>query len=118
MSAAETSKDAFSDIRKDLGKKQFVMLLYMSNAGPMTNKEISQRFGLPINEVTPRVHELRHFGIVHHVADKKDPDTGKMAMVWEVFEPEEAKKNFKSYLEKKASAPRAATLTPQTDLFK
>ena len=47
----------------------------------MTNLELSQFLGLPINSVTPRVNELVKAGVVVRV-DIKFQMTGRTAIVW------------------------------------
>jgi len=77
----QTSLSAWSGIRPELGKRQSQVLAVLIHEGSLTNWQIAKRLGLPINSVTPRVHELRKLGLV--VEDKIIiQETGRSAISW------------------------------------
>ena len=56
----QTSLMAYKMAQKHLNKSQRTILtLWEGGCGELTNAEIGQRLGWPINRVTPRVLELR-----------------------------------------------------------
>lgn len=95
-----TSLEAWGLIQKELGEKQFQALNELALGGASTNNELAERMGLPINRVTPRIHELRGMGLVRQATMRPCKITGFQAKVWEVVEYEHAQKQFRLYLEK------------------
>ena len=77
-----TSLEAWNSI-ENLGDKQRMILNIIRAYPKVSNKEISNILALPINSVTPRVKELRCFGLVIHSGDKMDRNTHKRVMTWE-----------------------------------
>lgn len=49
---------------RDLSKRQNTVLAFLLRQGPMSNKQLAERTGWPINTITPRVKELRDMGLV------------------------------------------------------
>lgn len=97
-----TSIKAFEGIRKQLGLKQYVVLTFLSHLGEASNKTLARRSGIPINEITPRIKELRDYGIVYQVAERPDIETNKTSAIWAVRQPEDAIRCFnKFHAEKK-----------------
>lgn len=82
MGVVDTSLLAYCDIKEDLGARQKAILDVITYLGSCTNSEISKFAGLPINQVTPRVFELRESG--HVILDTKRfcKVTGRLAMAW------------------------------------
>jgi hypothetical protein len=84
-STAQTSIDAFAVALKDLPERQFRVIYALVKLGrPVSNKEIAVSCGLPINCITPRVLELREFGLVIHAGERKDPATHRRENLWTV----------------------------------
>jgi predicted transcriptional regulator len=77
-----TSLEALSKVHKNLGARQALVLEYLRNAGPHTNAEISKALAKPINEITPRTHELRKLGLVLEAGKRLCAVTGNRAHAW------------------------------------
>lgn len=99
----QNSLDAFRELKNRIGDRQLQMIFCLSNIGQATNTEISKRFEIPINQVTPRIFELRRMGIVYQVDDRPCSITKRQAAVWAVYSPKEAIFNFEKYLKNKES---------------
>lgn len=80
MTAQSTSKLAFNDIQPKLGRLQERVYEYILKHGPVPNKRLSQLTGLAINVVTPRVGELRGYGLVTQAYKAKYE--GKTVIYW------------------------------------
>jgi len=53
--------------------------------GPLTSFEIAARTGVSYRAIQPRTSELRARGkITDSGARRRDPETGKLAIVWEI----------------------------------
>ena len=79
-----TSLDAWQGIQETLGKRQKVVYNFLKHLGPSSNIDISKKMGLPINQVTPRMLELRKKGKVVDAGTKTCEYTGKTVKVWRV----------------------------------
>lgn len=85
MAVQETSKDAYhQEVVPKLGNKQKAVLEVLEKFEDMTNKEISDYTGNPINTVTPRILELRRKGVVVLSQIRLDKTTGMRAMAWKI----------------------------------
>jgi hypothetical protein len=82
-----TSLEALSKVHKNLGARQALVLEYLRNAGPHTNAEISAALNKPINEITPRCHELRKLGLVLEAGKRICAITGNRAHAWKAKHP-------------------------------
>lgn len=60
----DTSLVSWINLQPKLGERQYRVWCVIRDKGPLSNGEISQELGWPINCVTPRVKELRKFGMV------------------------------------------------------
>ena len=83
MTMQQTSLDAYHTIRPVIGKKQ-KMVFDQLQCGPATAQELSAFLRVPINEITPRVCELRKMGWVMAIDTRKNPRSGKDCNVWGV----------------------------------
>lgn len=81
-----TSQEAYDKIVNDLGKRQHEAYTILAEIEPACNKEIAFKLCLPINEVTPRINELRYKGVVEQ-AYKADYD-GRKVIFWKIKHPE------------------------------
>ena len=83
MTVAATSLMAYRQFApKDFGKKQSAILAFLVRKGPMTNKQLSQETGWPINCITPRIKELRDMGVVTNAGFRLDHNTNRIETVW------------------------------------
>jgi hypothetical protein len=83
MTYQQTSRGAYADVLPGLGRRQSQVLEELQRKPRQTNKELSYSLHWLINEVTPRVLELRKLGKVRHAGDRACKITGKLAMTWE-----------------------------------
>ena len=79
----QTSLMAYDGVKPRIGNRQGQILECLREHGPMTNKMISRKMGLPINCVTPRVLELRKLGLVVEYWNALMRG-GRREMLWEV----------------------------------
>ena len=80
---ADTSIEAYNDIKPTLGKNQYLVLKCIDRFNrPVCNYELAKELGWPINCVTGRVRELREAGIVISVKKMTSP-TGRTAWYWQ-----------------------------------
>lgn len=66
-----TSLVSYYNILNELGKRQKEVLISLKKINhPVNNLMVSRFMNLPINQITPRMNELRKLGIViyHHTA--------------------------------------------------
>jgi len=59
-----TSLLAFVEVLGNLGQRQLQVLKTIDEIEPCNNLMISNRLNLPINSITPRVHELKRKGLI------------------------------------------------------
>lgn len=79
----ETSLEAYMDIHERLGDMQRMILNTIKVYPGVSNKDLSCILNLPINSITPRVKELRAYGMVEFSHYKIDRRTRKRVMTWE-----------------------------------
>jgi Response regulator containing a CheY-like receiver domain and an HTH DNA-binding domain len=79
----QTSLDTYWDIESKLGNRQVKVLEFLSHwKYGLTNNEIARELGIPINQITPRVFELRQKGLVEEACKRSCSVTGRTALVW------------------------------------
>lgn len=79
----QTSLYAYEELRPELAKKQAIVYAAISLLRSACNQEISRFLNIPINCVTPRVHELRKIGLVKEDQIVVSP-SGRSATAWRV----------------------------------
>ena len=83
MNSQPTSLDAyFSEILPTLGQRQREVLKEIAKHLDITNTELSDSLGIPINAITPRVNELVKKGLVVKSQIRKCKSTGRNVMAW------------------------------------
>lgn len=80
-----TSQDAYDKIIHELGRRQHDVYTCLLAIEPACNKAIAKELSMPINEITPRVNELRYKGVVEE-AYKADYD-GRKVIFWQTINP-------------------------------
>ena len=75
------SLKAYDDVIQNLAPRQQIVFEALRN-NPASNKTLSKRLGLPINQVTPRTLELRKKGLVSKMYSEEQD--GHFATVWGV----------------------------------
>lgn len=87
-----TSILAYNDIKPKLTAKQDEVFTFLFRVGyPMTNKEIGKAIGRPVNEICPRILELRDAGYVEFAEFKYTP---KKSMAWQVANKSESQREL------------------------
>ena len=84
MHVQQTSLEAYSRIKKELGKRQHEVYDGFLGNGTCTNLELSRLLGIPINQITPRTNELVKLGFVVEVEKRQCSVSGKKAISWRV----------------------------------
>ena len=84
MLVKQTSLEAYSRIKKELGKRQQEVYDGFLGNGACTNLELSKLLTIPINQITPRTNELVKLGLVAEVEKRQCSVSGKMAISWRV----------------------------------
>ena len=80
----QTSIDVYHDIAQSLGDRQRLVYEAIRYLGCPTNLEISKFKKIPINQVTPRVYELREKGIVIQCEKRECSVSKRVVMSWRV----------------------------------
>jgi len=80
----DTSLSAYAEVLENLGERQLEVYKALYDLKEANNTMISEHLHLSINNVTPRISELRSYGIVRQ--SKKDicPYTKKRTIFWRV----------------------------------
>jgi len=79
----ETSLLAYEEVKENLGEKQLTVLNALKKIQPATNSMIAKYLNLPINTITPRMHELRNQKKrVTYTYSDICPVTKRKAMFW------------------------------------
>lgn len=90
----DSSIDAYKTVLGELSTRQAEVFNFIRERGSVCNLDISSGIQRPINEVTPRVCELRTMKLV--VDDGKRPCfTGKKVYFWRVNDQAPARVEFK-----------------------
>ena len=81
----ETSRVAHQSIIDELGPRQEIVFHQLQVSGGCTNEKLSDLLSLPINQITPRILELRKKGLVESVGLQQGK-SGRDAHVWGVVD--------------------------------
>lgn len=84
---ATTSLMAYDTL--DLKTRQEQVIIALQIMERANNREIAEYLGLPINQVTPRVYELRNKGKICSNGLKRDEKTQMMTEEWKITPKEE-----------------------------
>ena len=79
----DTSLDAYRTIKDQLNPRQQKIFDQLQISGSCTNEKLSDLLSLPINQITPRILELREKGLVKMMW-LEPGKSGRMANVWGV----------------------------------
>jgi hypothetical protein len=81
----QTSLKAFEEIIPSLNNRQKQVYELLRQVGhPLNNLMISKYLSLPINQVTPRILELRQKGLVLFAYLQKCPYTNHVSIFWRI----------------------------------
>lgn len=70
------------EVKPNLGDRQRLVLDEIKLHYNITNSELANHLNIPINTVTPRVHELRRKGLVIEDCKRTCRVTGRTAIAW------------------------------------
>lgn len=86
MTVQNTSKLSYArDVFPTLGDRQHEVYEAIRTASHgLTNSEIADKLGNPINTITPRVFELRGMGLVVEDIKRACSITGRRAIAWKL----------------------------------
>ncbi|MBC8408252.1 MAG: hypothetical protein H8E12_05945 [Rhodobacteraceae bacterium] len=79
----QTSIDAYHSIK--LNARQQQILDQLSISGSCSNEKLSCLLRLPINQITPRVLELRKINKIKEMYREPSPTSGRTCIVWGVI---------------------------------
>lgn len=82
----ETSKQSYRKL-SDLGPRQTAVHRAIGELGKASNRDIAKYLGKPVNEITPRVKELREYGFVAEHGKKWDNETKRNVIAWCAVDP-------------------------------
>lgn len=90
MTVQETSRLAYAQsVHHNLGERQHeVYEAFKSVSHSLTNSEIAEYLNKPINTITPRVFELRSYGLVMEDKKRTCSVTGRTAIAWMLADEE------------------------------
>jgi len=81
--AQSTSAESYYKFSKtELGQRQRQVFDCLKMTGPLSNREIAKRVGLPINSITGRTKELRDMGAVTDNGTIFDAITNRNVLTW------------------------------------
>lgn len=80
----KTSLDAYMQIIPDLSNRQKIVYDKLITHPSSCNRDLAKLLFWEINQVTPRIKELRDLNLVICCGYKVDEDTKKNVMVWKV----------------------------------
>lgn len=83
VTVSQTSLYAYSHL-EDLGKRQRQVYDALNDLGEATNTEISRYLSLPINQITPRVKELRVKNVVVGSTQRPCRITKQKVRTWRI----------------------------------
>lgn len=86
MAVTETSRKSYRKLN-DLGNRQREVHKAIGELGTASNREIAKYLDKPVNEITPRVKELREYGFVAEHGKKWDKETNRNVIAWCVVDP-------------------------------
>jgi predicted transcriptional regulator len=80
----DTSLLAYYEVLENLGERQLEVYKALYDLKEANNTMISEKLNLSINNITPRINELRSYGIVRQSKKDTCPMTGKKTIFWKV----------------------------------
>ena len=83
----ETSRKAYERIIPKLGDRQKTVYLAFKIWGDMSNSEIANKLGCPINCITPRTNELVKMKLLEIKDKRKCNITNRLVLVWGIARP-------------------------------
>ena len=79
----ETRNKAYGSIQEELGERQKQVFEFIRCYGiPVHNAAIARGMRMGINQITPRVFELREMGLIISAGKGIDPLSGRSVALW------------------------------------
>ncbi len=78
----QSSIDAYLSVIPSIGERQRAVYAALAKIGPASNMEIAQYLRWSVNQVTPRIFELRKIGWVIDDGLRECKITGRVVHVW------------------------------------
>jgi predicted transcriptional regulator len=78
----DTSLLAYADVIETLGERQIQVFRKLRELKFASNFQLSKELGLPVNRITPRIKEMRDWGIVMFYKKEICPETKKLVIYW------------------------------------
>jgi predicted transcriptional regulator len=82
----DTSREAYEAIRPQIPTRQAEVLSTLKRSHDLTNMEIARLLRLSVNQITPRIFELRAKGLVIEAGRRICHITGHRAISWACHE--------------------------------
>lgn len=82
--AVQNRNESYAAIMPDIGRRQAQVLAVIGSHYAISNAGISEELNLGINQVTPRVKELRELGLVEAAGSVLDEKTSRKVTTWKV----------------------------------
>lgn len=83
----DSSLKAYYAIQSSLSQRQKQVFAALSSVSNATNRELTEMTGLRINEVTPRIMELRKRGVVVEACHRRCRQSGRTVIAWKSVAP-------------------------------
>lgn len=80
----DTSIDAAESVCNVVTGRRLAVLEALRTHGPMTQEQVGEVLGWPIQSVNPRIYELARGGRVRDTGKRRATRSGKTAAIWEV----------------------------------
>jgi predicted transcriptional regulator len=78
----DTSLIAYAEVLQNLGERQLEVYKVLHELKEANNTMISQQMNLSINNITPRINEMRKLGIVRQSKKEICPITSRLTIFW------------------------------------
>ena len=78
----DTSLVAYADVLENLGERQSLVFSTLRTLKFASNFQLSKVLRLPVNQIVPRIYELRSMGVVMFYKKDICPETKKKVVYW------------------------------------
>lgn len=78
----DTSISAYAEVLETLGERQSLVFKKLRELKFASNYKLSKSLGLPVNQIVPRIYEMRKMGVVIFYKKEICPETKKTVVCW------------------------------------
>ena len=78
----DTSLSAYADVLMNLGERQSLVFAQLRTLKFASNYQLSKELNLPVNQIVPRIYEMRKMGVVMFYKKDICPETKKKVVYW------------------------------------